>query len=74
MTHIAEEYKVNRLRGITQMLEMSDRQEGRTGAMDTEKDKERSAKGEPILTNSPGDEKYIEDRTEGRGARGSRKI
>ena len=29
MTHIAEEYKVNRLRGITQMLEMSDRQEGR---------------------------------------------
>ena len=29
MTHIGEEYKINRLRGITQMVETADRQEGR---------------------------------------------
>ena len=29
MTHVGEEYKVNRLRGITQMVETADRQESR---------------------------------------------
>jgi hypothetical protein len=29
MTNVCEEYKVNRIRGLTQMMEMADRQEGR---------------------------------------------
>ena len=53
MTHVKEEYKLNRIRGLTQMVETEDRQAGQAAStMDTEKNTERPEKRTPIPANS----------------------